>query len=269
MDAGYWSHLEQIRRAEGELALGWMRKTRSPPARLIEIGGGSGWQAQEFAKAGYDVASYDVASTEYTEARTFPVRDYDGHRLPEPDGSADIVFSSNVLEHIPHVLAFQAELLRVLKPDGCALHILPTAYWRLWTTATHYPDVARKIAAKLAGRTRAKETAGAKEHVAATTAPKPVRPDMPTPSLSRVIANNLLPPRHGEIGSAFSELYYFSRWRWSRLFEATGWRIEAYATNRLAYTGHALVGSRVGLPARARLSRALGSACHVFLLRKA
>ena len=139
MKDNHWIHLEQIRRAEGELALGWMRRTKPPPARMIEIGGGTGWQAQEFASAGYDVRSYDLASTEYTANGLFQVRDYDGHRLPEADASADIVFSSNVLEHIPHVVAFQAEMLRVLKPDGFALHILPSAPWRLWTSATHYP----------------------------------------------------------------------------------------------------------------------------------
>ena len=137
------THLERIRRAEGELALARMQQLKPPPARLVEIGGGSGWQAQEFASAGYAVASYDLANSDYAAERVFPVRDYDGHRLPEADASADIVFSSNVLEHIPHVREFQSEILRVLKPDGIALHILPSAHWRLWTSATHYPWVAR------------------------------------------------------------------------------------------------------------------------------
>ena len=39
-----------------------------------------------------------------------------------------------------------------------------------------------------------------------------------------------------------TELYYFSRLRWSRLFQQAGWRIDTYATNQLAYTGHGLIG---------------------------
>ena len=75
--------------------------------------------------------------------------------------------------------------------------------------------------------------------------------------------------RHGEIGNTVTELYYFSRHRWTRLFEATGWRIDHYGTNGLAYTGHSLAGGALGLPSRRRISRVLGSACHVFVLRKA
>lgn len=268
MKASHWTHLERIRRAEGELALGWMREMKPPTARLIEIGGGTGWQSQEFSAAGYDVVSYDLASTEYTANRMFPVVDYDGHKIPEPDGSADIVFSSNVLEHIPHVVAFQSEMLRVLKPEGIALHILPSAPWRLWTSATHYPWVAQKIASGLMRRPQmaaGANTANAVTAVSPIEAEKSRRPA----NLSRMLANNLRPVRHGEFGNSFTELYYFSRYRWSRLFQDAGWRIDTYATNQLAYTGHGIAGLGLSLDARRRLSHILGSSCHVFVLRKA
>jgi SAM-dependent methyltransferase len=268
LKASHWTHLERIRRAEGELALGWMRQMKPPPARLIEIGGGTGWQSQEFSSAGYDVVSYDLASTEYTANRMFPVRDYDGHKIPEPDGTADIVFSSNVLEHIPHVVAFQSEMLRVLKPDGIALHILPSAPWRLWTSATHYPWVARKVALDLMRRQQTEESE--------SSASRPIdqtlvaaEPNRRSNKFSRLLANNLLPVRHGEFGNSLTELYYFSRFRWTQLFEAAGWRIDTYATNKLAYTSHGLFGLGMGLAVRRRLSHVLGSSCHVFVLRKA
>ena len=267
MKASHWTHLEQIRRAEGELALGWMRQMKPLPARLVEIGGGTGWQSQEFSSAGYDVVSYDLASTEYTANRKFPVRDYDGHRLPEADASADIVFSSNVLEHIPHVVAFQSEMLRVLKPDGIALHILPSAPWRLWTSATHYPWVARKV---VSGLKRRQQTAAGDESDKSGTQSGEVSALGQGPArLSRLLANNLLPVRHGEFGNSVTELYYFSRLRWSRLFRDAGWRIDTYATNQLAYTSHGLIGLGMGLAARRRLSHVLGSSCHVYVLRRA
>jgi SAM-dependent methyltransferase len=260
-DRMYWKHLEQIRRAEGELALAELRRRKPPRARLIEIGGGSGWQAQEFAAVGYDVASFDLASSQYASRRAYPVQDYDGHHLPVESNCADIVFSSNVLEHIPHVQAFQTELLRVLKSDGIALHILPTPSWRLWTSATHYPWVAMKLAGRLTGGKGAQPSSGA-----GTVAEGPVQQHA---SLGRTIRNVLYPARHGEIGNTVTELYHFSRHRWTRLFEATGWRIDYYGTNGLAYTGHCLAGGALGLPSRRRMSRVLGSSCHIFVLRKA
>jgi len=255
-----WDHLESLRRHEGEIALSVLRSIKPPPARLIEIGGGSGWQAQEFAKAGYDVLSFDIASTEYAGNRIFPVETYDGHHLPVEAGLADIVYSSNVLEHIPHVVAFQEELKRVLKPDGVALHLLPTATWRLWTSITHYPWVAKKTVAHLARRRPASPTSPA-----AGTA-EPGR--HAGPGGLAALRNNLIPPRHGEFGNVLSEHYYFSRWRWQRMFRQTGWRIARYTTNGLPYTGHSLLGPMLPLTVRRRLSSALGSACHVFLLTK-
>ena len=256
-----WTHLEQIRRAEGELALAELRRRKPPRARLVEIGGGSGWQAQEFASAGYDVTSFDLANSEYAGRRAYPVQDYDGHRLPVDRAYADIVFSSNVLEHIAHVQAFQTELLRVLKPDGIALHILPTSSWRLWTSATHYPWVAKKLADRVMGGKGAQPSSDERAAVES--------PVQRNASLGRVIRNALYPARHGEIGNTVTELYYFSRHRWTRLFEATGWRIDHYGTNGLAYTGHSLAGGALGLSSRRRMSRVLGSSCHVFVLRKA
>ena len=42
----------------------------------------------------------------------------DGMRLPLPDGSVDIAFSSNVLEHVPDPKAFLDEALRITRPGG-------------------------------------------------------------------------------------------------------------------------------------------------------
>lgn len=62
---------------------------------------------------------------------------YDGKRIPFRDNAFDLVFSSNVLEHIPHIVAFQAEIRRVLKKEGCVIHILPSGSWRAWTNVSH------------------------------------------------------------------------------------------------------------------------------------
>jgi hypothetical protein len=67
--------------------------------------------------------------------------------------------------------------------------------------------------------------------------------------------------------SAVTELYYFSRARWRREFEASGFHTVAVAGSGLFYTGHVL---RPGASLRQRecLARLLGSACHAYLLRR-
>ena len=75
----------------------------------------------------------------------WPVIVYDGQSIPLESDSVDIVFSSNVLEHIRDVEPFQSEVHRVLKPGGNAVHVLPTSSWRFWTSITSFPDKIRRI----------------------------------------------------------------------------------------------------------------------------
>ncbi|MDA8560536.1 class I SAM-dependent methyltransferase [Nitrospinae bacterium] len=108
-----------------------------PEGRLLEIGAGTGWQAEALEKRGYNVSAIDLPSSDYRENRIWPVVDYDGQKIPFDDNTFDIVFSSNALEHIPHIYEFQNEIHRVLKLDGCVLHVIPSSSWRFWSSITH------------------------------------------------------------------------------------------------------------------------------------
>jgi SAM-dependent methyltransferase len=205
------------------------------------------------------VRGFDLAGSQFSAHRVFPIEDYDGHRIPAADAAFDIAFSSNVLEHIAHGRAFQAELHRVLKPDGIAVHLLPTASWRLWTLAAHYPWLAK--AGSEVVRARMKGDRSEDAQVVARAADRR--------SAAQLISRVLLSPRHGEVGNAVSELWHFSRHRWTPLFEDTGWRVVARDTNGLFYTGYSVLGWQLSLAARRRLSRLLGASCHIYVLEKA
>lgn len=126
-------HLQAIREHEIEVVLGILPLE----GKLLEIGSGTGWQAQMLSSRGFEVSAIDLPSSNYYENRIYPVKDYDGRTLPFEDGAFDIVYSSNLLEHIPHVHDFQREIHRVLKPEGCVIHVLPSSSWRFWTNITH------------------------------------------------------------------------------------------------------------------------------------
>jgi SAM-dependent methyltransferase len=245
-------HLHNVRQYELEQVLPFIRSG----SKILEIGAGTGWQAKALADRGFSVVAVDIPRSQYAQDRLWPVLEYDGINLPFPDGRFDVVFSSHVLEHIPHVEQFQAEVRRVLKSDGTAIHIVPSGTWRFWTSICLYVYFA-KIAVEvlfpiLPSGDIARTGAGAQK--------RNVR--------QKIKVRALLPSRHGEVGNAISEIYLFSRFRWMDLFRRTGWNLEAYYPSRLFYTGYMLLHSKLTLRLRHNASFILGSSSHLFCLRK-
>ena len=105
-------------------------------ARVLEVGAGAGVQALHMSERGFDVAAIDIPGSNYADARVFPIVEYDGMSFPFADGVFDVVYTSNLLEHVIDLQAMHHEIRRVLVPDGKVLHVVPTHAWRLWTTLT-------------------------------------------------------------------------------------------------------------------------------------
>jgi SAM-dependent methyltransferase len=239
-----------VRAAELELAIPLL----PPGSEILEFGAGDGWQASELQRRGFSVTAIDACPPR--EGQHHPVASYDGSRLPYPDASFDVVFSSNVLEHVAAFGLVQSELARVLRAGGTAVHCLPSATWRLWTSLGH-PLYAARWAARLALSrlgTRLRTTASIASHGASAI------------SFPAMIKRGLWPHRHGEHGSALSELWLFSRRAWERRFARSGWRVVSIRSTHLCYTGNELFGLRVGNRARARMSRIFGSSTLLYVV---
>ena len=110
----------------------------APPHRILELGAGTGWQSKLLSEFGYDVKSIDLPSSNYSKQRIWNVIDYDGINIPYIKGSFDIVFSSNVLEHVLNLSSLQDEIFRILDDDGICIHVMPTSTWRLFTNISHF-----------------------------------------------------------------------------------------------------------------------------------
>jgi ubiquinone/menaquinone biosynthesis C-methylase UbiE len=249
--------VQRIREREIDLVLPYFPERAG--ARVLDLGAGAGWQSAALNRHGFAVTAFDVDPRPAWGEHAWDVALYDGHHLPVPDGSFDVVFSSNVLEHVPHVGDLLRELARVLTDGGRAIHVLPSPAWRAWTSAAHYPWLAKKIVTRLVRPAASPSTVAAPPPMASTRGARRV--------LS-MLQNNLIPHRHGEQGNVLTELAWFSRTRWERLFQSTGWRVDAYVPGDLFYTGCDLFSHALGLGARERLSRILGGATHTFVLSK-
>lgn len=246
------SHLNTLRKAEIERIATFF----SPRARVLEIGAGTGEQALELKRRGFDIVAIEMANSNYTAERQFPIANYDGRHIPLPDASIDIVFSSNVLEHVPDLAQMHAEIRRVLKPSGYCIHVLPTHVWRLWQTLAGFPDAAvyavsampQLIPRAMPGRAELRRWGCAWYRCL------------------RYIAGHIVQRRHGERGNALSELWLFHpRW-WRRNFAENGFAVVHDEPMGLFYTGNMLFGPHLSLAQRKRLAGELGSACHLFKL---
>jgi SAM-dependent methyltransferase len=110
-------------------------------ARVIDFGCGTRPYEPLFAGRAREYLGVDVGPNPQAGIRLHP-----GEPVPLPDGSADVVLSAQVLEHVVDVGAYLAECRRLLKPGGWLLlsthgfwlyHPYPTDVrrWTCWGLA--------------------------------------------------------------------------------------------------------------------------------------
>jgi SAM-dependent methyltransferase len=244
-----------------------VRQWMKAGARVLELGGGPGYQASLLDGWGCQVASIDVEPPAPGAPSYFPVQRYDGRHIPFPDACFDVVFSSNVLEHVKELGELLMDIERVLVDRGIAIHILPTPAWRLWTSVAHYPYLLKRVLARF----NRSEHDYTNESCAGMQSQN--RDGIPTAAsvlaklgLRYVIRRILLPGAHGEYPNAASELWYFSRLRWRGVFTAHRYEILTDYATGLFYTGYGLFPNK-SVATRMKLSKWFGSACRVYVLR--
>jgi SAM-dependent methyltransferase len=101
-----------------------------PGERVLDLGCGAGRFVAALRDAGADVVGVELAEAALERARRVaPGADL---RRVEPDGSLpvghgeiDLVWCSEVLEHVPDTVAFLTEVRRVLRPGGRLLATVP------------------------------------------------------------------------------------------------------------------------------------------------
>jgi SAM-dependent methyltransferase len=93
------------------------------PRHVLDLGCGKGDSVDGFRRLAPNVdwVGVDVADTQEARSRrrsdaTFVT--YDGTRVPFPDGTFDLVYSSQVLEHVADPRLHLREIARVLRPGG-------------------------------------------------------------------------------------------------------------------------------------------------------
>ncbi|MGH9905466.1 MAG: methyltransferase domain-containing protein, partial [Pyrinomonadaceae bacterium] len=244
--------LEQVRETEfGEL----MDALPAGSVHVLELGAGDGSLSNLLRSRGYTVTALDIPASAWADKRRSEVLDYNGVNIPLPNGSVDVVLSSNVMVHVRNFDELQTDIRRVLKPGGFCLHTLPTPSWRLWTTLACFPAIFRDAIycpPKLGARAR---------HI----------PAFLTPLIGFALVafyDLRAGLRLSSSGHAtfLGELVAFSDWAWKARFNRTGFVVEVSKSMGVFYTGFYLLGPLLSIRTRRRLAVLLGSSVRLYRL---
>ncbi len=109
-----------------------MRKEGAESLKILDVGCGTGGNLpmlSEFGSAsGVDVSEEALA---YARSRGLNVTHTSADRLPQADGTMDLVAALDVVEHLDDDIAGLREMRRVLRPGGRLLVMVPAFMW-LW-----------------------------------------------------------------------------------------------------------------------------------------
>lgn len=182
-----------------------------PHLRILEIGCGDGFQSSLLRK----YSNY-VVSTDLTTERTLNLDIIcDAEYLPFKNGSFDIIYSSNVLEHIRDRDKGLSEMKHVLSDDGFIIIMVPTSVWKVLSLLVYYPVmggyVIKLVKKKLMNKNDSKISGKSKIDIS-TRGPWDY-------------LKFLLPGVHGEYQSNVEEFNAFRISSWKRLLRANGLEI--------------------------------------------
>ena len=193
--------------------------------RVLELGAGDGVQTTALREHFAKVIPIDIAPSGEVDGLIVA----DASRLPFVDGYFDLVFSSNVLEHIERLDACLAEMKRVLAPGGIMIHSMPTGTWKATQVAGRPMATVVKVVRKLVpGLSGGSGRACAGSHAWDRVSDPSKRSGR---SLAQKIMGQFIPSIHGVSGNHAKEFVRFRPGWWRRVFGEAG--LECYRSSPL------------------------------------
>ena len=182
----------------------------------LEIGAGDGLQSQILSNYARAVISTDLNDNRL-EQEPHPKITYqvcDCENLPFEDSRFDLVYSSNVLEHLMHPDKALMEIHRVLQEDGIVINIIPNRVWKLSHLALFYPNQALTAVELLLSRSR-RGMVGKHQG----------RGNNLARERSSSIYRHLWPSVHGENSNHLVEFIRMGSSYWTKMFKRAGFGV--------------------------------------------
>jgi SAM-dependent methyltransferase len=236
--------------------------------RALELGAGDGFQSRLIR-----ARSESLVSTDYRrpplDDDTIEVRGLAAEEVAEAfaPGEFDLVYSSNMLEHVADPRVVLEGIAVVLADDGITIHVMPNRVWKACQMVLHVPNlgvtalhelISGRGARVLADRLGKARAGSGGDGPSEKNNPSVVR------SERSLLHRLVLPLPHGVSATHREELAAFSRRRWETELKGAGFQLVVVLTGPLSS------GYGFGLDtARRLLERAGVGSEYVYVAKKA
>jgi len=184
----------------------------------LELGSGDGFQSQLLTKYIVDFTSSEFNGDDLVQSNprtTYMEVDAEQVDAYFKSGTFDIIYSSNLLEHLPNSMSALKRMRRVMAKGGIGIHVMPSPTWKISKLTVHFPVLAVRVIRKMMGLSS--KPAG------------PINPRDNNPKFERSARktdfSRHLPQVHGVSSGNIAEIFAFRRLRWQAEFEESGYEI--------------------------------------------
>ncbi len=191
----------------------------------LELGAGDGYQSRLLAHyvRALTVTDFapEIAGRENAAGLTHQA--CDAERVDEvfPPSAFELIFSSNMMEHLPDPGRALAGMRRVLADGGVAIHIMPSPFWKFTQMVGFYPNA---VITRLERYTAPRRAGPAAPSGAAPTWDNNPKLDRRRYSYLRRL---LWPLPHGVADSNLAEFRLFRPAHWRQCFAEAGFHVVA------------------------------------------
>ena len=221
----------------------------------LELGGGDGFQSRFLAAYAKRVVCTDLNSGRLIQD-PHPKIAYeicDAEDLPYETGRFDLIYSSNLLEHLPDSARALSEMFRVLSVDGIMVHVVPNRLWKISQFVLFIPNQLQTMVEIVLSSDR-RNSIGYVE--GSTSNPR----RSPAPFLVR----NAWPEVHGENPNHLVEFVRMGAAHWDQMFSVAGFSVAGHVAGLPFHSPY-----RFGLESPRKLLEKLGlSSSNGFILTK-
>ncbi|HZI93062.1 MAG TPA: class I SAM-dependent methyltransferase [Patescibacteria group bacterium] len=219
-------HLRRFRQREIDLVFAGCPERRFGSA--LELGAGDGSQSRMLVRYVTHLVATDyqpgILAGDAHERIRYEVCDAEEISSRFAGRRFDLIFSSNLLEHLPEPRRVLEQVHDLLSDEGVTIHVMPGPFWKVCHLLLHAPNRLALIIERL---TQPKGFAAAARKLRDPERRRePATREQNNPKVVRARrsfwAMMLVPEPHGAEPTHWRELLAFGRSRWRREFAAAG-----------------------------------------------